>query len=290
MSPEDLAPVGRKQCRIHVWQHEAILLETHILGAELTNASPKHAHDEYQISCSVTDPSNYAYRRDKHHIPAGSVGVLHPGEVHSSPDLTVRPNASVFCLMYIPPVWMQQVAAQIAERSTPGLPFLPDPVVGDPALAADFLRLHQILTRPGVSQLEQDTLLLSALTRLLMRRAENPPIPRFISAASRAVFRARDYLNAHCEEDVSLAALAAIADLSEYHFCRVFSKTVGLPPHQYQTQARIHRAKRLIAAGVPLAEVALLVGFAQQSHFGQNFKRLVGVTPAQYALPAKLRK
>ncbi len=277
----DLAPVGPTQHRIHAWQYDGLLLETHVLGAELTNSLSKHAHEEYQISYSVTDPSNYAYRRGRHHVPTGSVGVLHPGEVHSSPDLRVRPQASVFHALYVPSARMQQVAAQIAERPV-CLPFLPDPTIGDPALAEAFLRLHRTLGDPA-SRLEQDSRLLAALSRLVTRWTEAPPAPPAVSASSRAMFRARDYLNAHCEENVSLAALSQTAGLSEYHFCRAFGKAVGMPPHQYQTQARIHRAKRLIVGVVPLAQVAALTGFAQQSHSGWHFKRLVGVTPGQYA-------
>ena len=161
------------------------------------------------------------------------------------------------------------------------MPYLPDPIVRDLSLASKFARLHQTLSGTA-PQLEQDTRLLSVLSRLITRCAQPPP-KCAVPSPSRAVFRARDYLAAHCEEDVSLTALARIAGLSEYHFCRAFGATVGMPPHQYQLQARIHCAKRLIVAGMPLAQIATQVGFAQQSHFGWHFKRLVGVTPGQYA-------
>jgi AraC-like DNA-binding protein len=55
-----------------------------------------------------------------------------------------------------------------------------------------------------------------------------------------------------------------------------------MPPHEYQLQVRIARAKSALRTGSPIAQVALDMGFADQSHFTRVFKRLVGGTPAQY--------
>jgi transcriptional regulator GlxA family with amidase domain len=63
----------------------------------------------------------------------------------------------------------------------------------------------------------------------------------------------------------------------------MFHREVGLPPHAYQIQVRVARARALIATGVPLAEVASMTGFADQSHLTRLFKRIVGVPPGQYA-------
>ena len=61
------------------------------------------------------------------------------------------------------------------------------------------------------------------------------------------------------------------------------ARRVGLPPHAYQIQLRVARARELVAAGVPLAEVATMTGFADQSHLTRLFKRVVGIPPGQYA-------
>jgi len=56
----------------------------------------------------------------------------------------------------------------------------------------------------------------------------------------------------------------------------------GLPPHQFQLQARIARSRELMMAGVPIAHVAADLGFSDQSHFTRHFKAALGVTPAAY--------
>jgi len=56
-----------------------------------------------------------------------------------------------------------------------------------------------------------------------------------------------------------------------------------MPPHAYLNQVRLAKAKRLITEGMPLAIVAVEVGFADQSHFTRHFLKTYGVTPSEYA-------
>ena len=96
--------------------------------------------------------------------------------------------------------------------------------------------------------------------------------------------RVAEYLSANLGVEVSLAELAAIADLSPYHFCRAFKQSTGLPPHAWLTARRIERAQELMAEHpkMGLTEVALCVGYQSQAAFGVAFKRVAGVTPGQW--------
>lgn len=94
--------------------------------------------------------------------------------------------------------------------------------------------------------------------------------------------RALDYLNDHFAEDVALQDLADVVGLSQFHFSREFAAVYGLPPHLYQTQIRVVKAKALLLAGGEIGDVALEVGFADQSHMNRHFKRLTAVTPGHY--------
>jgi len=89
-----------------------------------------------------------------------------------------------------------------------------------------------------------------------------------------------DYINDHLDQELSLEELAAIAQLSPYHFCRSFKRSTGLTPHQYVIRQRVERAKLLLKDGkVKISEVAVACGFTHQSHLNRHFKRLTGVTP-----------
>ncbi|MFI4874439.1 MAG: helix-turn-helix domain-containing protein [Blastopirellula sp. JB062] len=101
--------------------------------------------------------------------------------------------------------------------------------------------------------------------------------------AQRKLRAVEAYIHAHLDQNISLADLASVAQLSEFHFARLFKQTTGLPPHQYVIHRRIERAKRLILAGrLSLAQIAVDVGFSDQSQLNRHFKKLVGVTPKRF--------
>ena len=98
----------------------------------------------------------------------------------------------------------------------------------------------------------------------------------------RAVSAAVDFIRRHYAQEVTLAEMANAAGVSPFHLARVFKKALGMSPHQYLIEVRVHSAHALLAAGTQhpsLAEVATAVGFADQSHLTRQFKRILGTTP-----------
>lgn len=94
--------------------------------------------------------------------------------------------------------------------------------------------------------------------------------------------RLRDHVDAHLDQPLRLADLAAVAGLSEFHFHRAFRATTGLTPQAFLDRARIARAEALITAATPLAEVAAACGFAHHSHLTRTFRKARGVTPSAW--------
>lgn len=93
--------------------------------------------------------------------------------------------------------------------------------------------------------------------------------------------RVVDHIDAHLGADLSIVALAREIDLSPHHFAQRFKATLGLTPHRYVLQRRLDRAQLLLrTTAIPIAEIALTLGFASQSHFTQVFRSQRGVTPA----------
>jgi AraC family transcriptional regulator len=92
-----------------------------------------------------------------------------------------------------------------------------------------------------------------------------------------------DFMHANLGRDIGVFELAELAHLSPTHFARVFRFSMGVAPHRYLVRRWIVEAKRLLAKGqLSIVEVALAVGFANQSHFGQAFRQVVGTTPRRY--------
>jgi AraC family transcriptional regulator len=101
--------------------------------------------------------------------------------------------------------------------------------------------------------------------------------------------RVMDYVQTYLSEDLSLESLAEQTGFSAYHFARLFRQTTGESPHQFVLRQRIERAQRLLKqTDMPLAQVAIESGFANQSHFTQAFKRYLGLTPRAYRLDCSI--
>jgi AraC family transcriptional regulator len=111
-----------------------------------------------------------------------------------------------------------------------------------------------------------------------------PQMPTYHGGLPKArLRRVLEYIQAHLEHELSLAALAAVAQMSPYYFSRLFKQSTGLSPHQYILQQRIEWAKQLLAeARLSIAAVAQRVGFASQAHLTMVFRQWVGTTPWQY--------
>lgn len=271
---------GAAQHSIKAWSFQSLLLEYYRYAPGAAEEVPKHSHDEYQFCLSSDFPGEYYYRGEFHPVLIGSVTVIHPGEVHSARDPDDRHTPATFRMMFASPDVMQSIAAQICGHEV-GLPFFANPIVVDASLAAIALRFH-IVTEGSASRLEQESLLLQLLSEWILRYADLRPAASAIAPEREAVRQVREYLQDHFHENVTLDRLSQIANLSPYHLNRVFSAEVGIPPHQYQAQVRIARAKLMLMNGVPVAQVAINTGFADQSHFGRYFKRYMQVSPRRY--------
>jgi AraC family transcriptional regulator len=96
-----------------------------------------------------------------------------------------------------------------------------------------------------------------------------------------------DYIQANLAEDNSLGALAGLAEVSPYHFCRAFKQSTGVSPHRYILQLRIEEAQRLLKrTTLAISAVAKRLGFSDQSHFTMVFRKIVGTTPARWRADA----
>ncbi len=95
--------------------------------------------------------------------------------------------------------------------------------------------------------------------------------------------RATDYLDAHLDEALSLADVAATAGLSPHHFARAFKASTGLPPHAWLTRRRVERARELLElTDRSVLEIALACGFSHGQHLARLFGQHLGMTPTEY--------
>jgi len=96
------------------------------------------------------------------------------------------------------------------------------------------------------------------------------------------------WIEANACEPMNLSTAAKEAGLSPFHFLRLFSKVLGVTPHQYLVRSRLRRAARLLAAdGASITQIAYDVGFGDLSNFVRSFHRAAGVSPRRFRDAAK---
>lgn len=272
--------LASKQEKIKFWRESVAQSNVELLHARyITHAFSRHVHETFAIGVIEQGAEAFSYHGEKHVAFAGSVVAINPGEVHTGSAANL--NVGWTYRMLYPDVKLLQQATWDAQRSGE-IPYFQIAVIQDYHLARLILKLHHTLEN-ATCTLEKDSCLLWTFAQLVTRHAGKRPVWNSVTQEPQAVKRVREYLEAHHSENISLDAIARIANLSPFYLIRTFRKCTGLPPHEYLTQIRIARAKTLLAQGTEgIAQVAHNTGFADQSHLTRHFKRITGVTPGQY--------
>ena len=103
--------------------------------------------------------------------------------------------------------------------------------------------------------------------------------------------RVIEFIHDRLAEDLPLSRLAAVTEFSPFHFARLFKLSTDFSPHEYVIRCRVDRAKELLLRSPKnITEVALAVGFCDQSHLARHFRRIVGLAPAEYVRTVVGRK
>ncbi len=275
---------GATQPRVAVWRLRHMGGVEVVRGVATPHSAPRHFHEELEIGLKQGGGWEVHHRGAWHAVAPGTLVLTPPGDVHMARSPGGAADA-VFHGLRLDADLLRRAATDIAGRPRRA-PDFATPLVRDREARLLLLRLVSALEEgSAASPLEQESRLQDALGHLILRHgAERRALaPQPAGAEHGAVRRARQYLEEHAEGAVTLAELARVAGLSASHLCWAFGAAVGMPPHAYQTQIRVARAKALLVAGrLPLAQVAAEVGFASQSHLTRHFARLVGVTPGRY--------
>jgi AraC-like DNA-binding protein len=238
----------------------------------------RHAHDHFVIAAIEWGAQGNFYRGERLITPAGQVFIANPDEVHTGE--AVADEGYVYRTMYPRIELVRQIAVDLGGAPSRTHVFAGG-VINDRALMTLLSRFHAALAS-AQCRLKIESLLYSALAYLVVHQGETKFLPRSASAEPAAVRRARDFIEVHYAESISLTQLGSVVSLSPFHFARAFQKQVGLPPHAYLETVRIRKARESLDKGERLVDVALNVGYSDQSHFTHRFRRVLGITPGQY--------
>jgi len=160
-----------------------------------------------------------------------------------------------------------------------------DPLVAEIAFAI----VSEMRTQTAGGRLMAETLAVSLAARLVHAHSGLSPdkdLEQFSHQGldRRRLTRVREYIDANLEGgNLTIARLANVASLSQFHFARAFKAAVGKSPHQYVSGHRLEHAKVLLRRGdQSLLDISVALNFSSQANFTRAFRQGTGMTPGQY--------
>ncbi|AUZ18838.1 AraC family transcriptional regulator [Achromobacter xylosoxidans] len=229
-----------------------------------------HRHDTYAIGCTLAGVQSFHYRRGLRHSLPGGVLVLHPDEAHDGQAGTEA--GFHYRMAYVQPALIQRI---LGGRP---LPFVRDGISSDARLRAACAALLGD-TDAMADPLREDDAIYDLTQALCAAAGQVPARPRPDYAACE---RARQYIHDARGQAVSLDELERAAGIDRWSLSRDFRALYGTSPYRYALLRRLDLARRLIAAGQPLAQAALAAGFTDQSHMTRRHAEAFGMTPAHW--------
>ena len=240
----------------------------------------KHVHEGYCIGV-IEDGAQSFFRTGELHVaPKGDIILVNADEIHTGSSAVE--SGWRYRAIYPTPEMLADIGQDIFVKDQ-GAPWFPQAVLRDDGLAQQLCLLFDLLEQKD-NFLLKETMYLSTLSYLMSRYGQCQRHFLHLAESQKKVLMIKELLAHSPEKNYSLTELANLADLSAWHFLRQFKKYVGLPPHGWLVQVRLHKARQMLKNGYSILNVALACGFSDQSHFNRHFKRAMGVTPAQYVI------
>ncbi|MFD4840991.1 AraC family transcriptional regulator [Achromobacter sp. NPDC058515] len=226
-----------------------------------------HFHDAWSIGAIARGRCDFTVHGQAHTAGEGDLVAIPPGRVHTG-GTSAAPLA--YRMAYIDPAWFQD-----HERALyAGGARLAGPVIADPALCGLWLAA---LTPDPIPLAERRERISAALFGLLAAHAQAQESAPAETADVCALLRERMASDPACAPD--LEALALAQDRHRTTLVKQFARRYGLPPQAWLRNWRVARARALLRGGLPLADAAQAVGFADQAHLTRVFKQVYGSTP-----------
>ncbi|MFL9494641.1 AraC family transcriptional regulator [Acinetobacter baumannii] len=243
-----------------------------------------HSHPTFSIG--AIDEGNSVFQSSfgtAQKITAGTL-VIVPAHVEHS--CNPMPNqAWSYQMLHLDLAWLNQLYSEFQEQGLDlHIPQHKPLIIKDESLYEAFTEMNETLFDAQKLIFEKEQSLLHCLIHLLL--------PHFIlEEIQKPQYLYKDFLKlidviSSSEAFISLEELAQRVGLSRYAIIRLFKANVGLTPHAFQINLKINQAREQLKQGVPLAELAVNLGFSDQSHFHKAFKAHTGVTPRQFQLAA----
>ncbi|MBH0236918.1 AraC family transcriptional regulator [Methylobrevis albus] len=278
---------ARARCPVSVsTRHSKIGIFRHQVGSSVETVASAPAQDAHLVVMQLRDLPPHDFWADDKRIRmpftgAGSLGILDLRRESSA--RFVHPLDSLH--VHLPREALDDIAEDAGARPVDDL------VVRDGWEPADSLIrglqpiLFEAVRAPeNAAPTVVDHLVLAVAAHVAATYGNmRPALQRRSALAPWQLRRAQEMLADNLDKELSLLDIAEACGLSLSYFTRAFKASTGTTPHGWLQTCRVDKARGLLVSGdLPLAEIALACGFADQSHFTRIFRRQTGMGPGAW--------
>lgn len=262
-----------------LFARDAVSVVDHRCSSGPTDAPFTEVHQAYSVSYVRRGSFGYRTRGASYELVAGALLLGRPGDEYVCTHEHHGRGDECLAFQLSPALLASAGVREWTSGSLPPLPGLM--VLGELAQSV----------AEGKSDVGLDEVGLMLAVRLDAVRTGRARGAGASSAMDRRrAVRVAMWIDDRSCEPIDLESAAAEAGLSAFHFLRVFSRSIGVTPHQYLVRSRLRRAARLLADEErPITRIALDVGFGDVSNFVRTFHRAAGVSPGAFRKLARGR-
>ncbi|HWP97535.1 MAG TPA: AraC family transcriptional regulator [Syntrophomonadaceae bacterium] len=246
-----------------------------VAGKDVMNIFPMHIHEKFCMGTIAKGQAILECKNSTFPLSVENLYFLNAGEAHQiKPSDEEGFDHVVFCFGY------EFLKNYFGPNKTAGFRFN-TAVVYNHSLGQRFIDFYRlVINKDAEMNLEYE--LLDLLAEIYEFCSFTECQIDGNKTSLEIITMACAFIKENCYKNLSLDELAAYAALSKFHFSRVFKEVMWISPYEFQIQARIKLARDMLLNKESIADVALTLGFNDQSHFSRFFKRDTGLTPAEY--------
>jgi len=234
-----------------------------------------HFHEEYSIGIFYGGEYEFDFNKQNFIVKPGDLRIINPYELHKT-----NKGSWDYIHISLNPKILNTIYSDIKQKEFEG-------IIKLKTIKHDFKAINiancLFNSKAKNSDLEMEKSLYNMANYLLTNYTLNP-----IETIDKLIYNKRQMLNAidFIEENLddrslTIEQIAKSINLSPFYFTRSFKKEFGISPYQFIINKRLERAKKLLRGDFPIAEIAYMCGFSDQSHLTRVFKKYFGFTPGK---------
>ncbi|MEA1915454.1 MAG: AraC family transcriptional regulator [Campylobacterota bacterium] len=240
----------------------------------------EHSHQTLSVGAVEQGVVSYLHAKNEYVLKPNELSVINPNIVHACNPK--QSQSRTYHMIYVDVEWCKGIQQSLFDHVDKFIPVSTVQVM-DKDLFEKYLKLNYLLLDEKAFDLEKEESLQMFFSELFLLYCDNSvKLEKSISCNTQRISKAKEYIKNNCRLNLTVKKISSEVGLSEFYFIKIFKQNVHLTPHAFLLNEKINLAKELLRAKNSILDVALEVGFSDQSHLNRVFKKHVAATPYEY--------